>query len=107
MASTGYKSVEIRHCTDEKIINEVINSIIKYMIRKIKKFEYCNANTLLLICPNLEIKDMRYIFSQNKSKKHFIIPCILKKYLNDDTIQVEVKVDYDNIPYFPEFGHPH
>ena len=87
----------MRHNKDENLINGFINNIIKSKIRKIKKFEYCNANTLLLLSPNLEIKSKRYIFCKNKSNKNFIFNVILKKYIKEDTIQVEIKVNYDNL----------
>ena len=55
--STGFKPIELRNNYDENIINEVVNNIIKSMIRKINKFEYCcNQNTLLLISPNIKFK---------------------------------------------------
>lgn len=92
--STGFKPIELRNNYDEIIVKEVVNNIIKSMIRKIKKFEYCNPNSLLLISPNIHLKGNKFVFIKNKKKNSFIIPGILVQYINDDTIEVTIKVDY-------------
>ena len=75
--------------TEKELEEEDLVKIKKYK----KIFDYSNANTLLLISSKLEIKDKWYIFS----KKIYCSMYIKKIYINEDTIQVEIKVDYDNI----------
>ena len=73
--STGYKPIEIRHIEDKKIIEEVNNNIIKSMKRKIKNKNKVRKNTLLLICPELELKNKVYVFKKQKSKKKIQYSC--------------------------------
>ena len=68
--STNYKPCDLRDNNDEVIINEVVNNIIKSMLRKIKKFGYCGKNTLLLITPYIVMKNKRFIYIKNKHKKN-------------------------------------
>ena len=53
-------------------------------------------NTLLLIYPDVEIKNQIYILKRNKSKKMFIIPVIFIKYLNRYNISAKITCDYNN-----------
>ena len=66
MKSTGYKPIEIKDTTDESIINEVIENIIKSMKRKVKHERKLLKNTLLLICPNIELKSKKYVLKKIK-----------------------------------------
>ena len=66
LKSTGYKPIEIKDTTDENIINEVIENIIKSMKRKVKHELKLLKNTLLLICPNIELKSNKYVLKKIK-----------------------------------------
>ena len=92
--STGFKPIEIRHVVDKNIIEKVINNIIKSMKRKLKNKNKITKNTLLLLCPEIEIKNNVYVFKKQKSKKQFIIPAIFIKYLNSNNISVKIMVNY-------------
>ena len=95
LKSTGYKPIEIKDTTDENIINEVIENIIKSMKRKVKIDQKLLKNTLLLICPNIELKSNKYVLKKNKIKKQFIIPAKLIKYINSNTLNIEIKIDFN------------
>ena len=92
--STGFKPIEIRHVVDKNIIENVNNNIIKSMKRKLKNKNKITKNTLLLLCPEIEIKNNVYVFKKQKSKKQFIIPAIFIKYLNSNNISVKIMVNY-------------
>ena len=95
LKSTGYKPIEIKDTTDENIINEVIENIIKSMKRKVKHDRKLLKNTLLLICPNIELKSNKYVLKKYKIKKQFIIPAKLIKYINSNTLNIEIKIDFN------------
>ena len=48
-----------------------------------------------MICPEIELKSEIYILKKKKSKKQFTIPAILIKYINNNTICVKIKIDFD------------
>ena len=62
------------------------------MKRKIKNKNKVRKNTLLLICPELELKNNVYAFEKQKSKKKFNIPAIFMKYLNSSSVSVKIMV---------------
>ena len=64
------------------------------MKRKIKNKNKVRKNTLLLICPELELKNNVYVFKKQKSKKKFNIPAIFMKYLNSSSVSVKIMVNY-------------
>ena len=61
---TGFKPLELRHNEDKKIIEIVNKNIIKSMKRKLKNKNNMKENTLLLLCPELEIKNNVYAFKK-------------------------------------------
>ena len=61
---TGFKPFELRHNEDKKIIEIVNKNIIKSMKRKFKPKNNMKENTLLLLCPELEIKNNVYVFKK-------------------------------------------
>ena len=73
LKSTGFKPLELRHNEDKKIIEIVNKNIIKSMKRKFKSKNNMKENTLLLLCPELEIRNNVYVFKKIKSKKLFVI----------------------------------
>ena len=93
LKSTGFKPLELRHNEDKKIIEIVNKNIIKFMKRKLKNKNNMKENTLLLLCPELEIRNNVYIFKKIKSKKLFVIPAMLIKFLNSNTIYVKIMVN--------------
>ena len=52
-------------------------------------------NTLLLNRPEIELISDKYILKKKKSKKQFTVPAILIKYVNNNTISVKIKIDFD------------
>ena len=50
-------------------------------------------NTLLLLCPELEIRNNVYVFKKIKLKKIFVIPSKFKKFLNNNTISVKIMIN--------------
>ena len=64
------------------------------MKRKLKNKNKITKNTLLLLCPEIEIKNNVYVFKKQKSKKQFIILAIFIKYLNSNNISVKIMVNY-------------
>ena len=101
LKSTGYKPCEIKDITDENIIETVIANIIKSMRRKVKFDKKALKNSMLLINPEIKFQSNKYVLINKKSKKLFIIPAILVKYVNNDTlsIKIKIKVDRENIKF--------
>ena len=97
--STGYKPIELRNNVNKDIIEIVNKNIIKSMKRKISKKYNLPKNTLLLICPNIELKTDIYKLRCNKVKKIFTIPAIFIKYYNSNTIFTRIMADYNNELY--------
>ena len=64
LKSTGFKPLELRHNEDKKIIEIVNKNIIKSMKRKLKPKNNMKENTLLLLCPELEIRNNVYVFKK-------------------------------------------
>ena len=89
---TEFKPLELRHNEDKKIIEILNKNIIKYMKRKLKPKNNMKKNTLLLLCPELEIRNNVYFFKKIKSKKLFVIPVIFRKFLNSNIISVKIMV---------------
>ena len=56
---------------------------------------------MLLINPEIKFQSNKYVLINKKSKKLFIIPAILVKYVNNDTlsIKIKIKVDRENIKF--------
>ncbi len=96
LKSTGYKPVDLRNVEDKNIIDEVNKNIIKSMNRKVTKKLKIPKNTLLLLTPDIEIRNNIYILKKHKSKKAFVIPALFVKYLNSNNITVKVMVNYNN-----------
>ena len=96
MKSTGYKPADIKDTSNEDVIKEVVENIIKSMRRKVKFDQKALKNTLLLICPEIEMISNIYNLKKKKSKKNFIIPAILIKYVNNNTISIKIKIDFQN-----------
>ena len=63
------------------------------MKRKLKPKNNMKENTLLLLCPELEIRNNVYVFKKIKSKKLFVTPAIFIKILNSNTISVKIMVN--------------
>ena len=63
------------------------------MKKKLKQKNNIKENTLLLLCPELEIRNNVYVFKKIKSKKLFVIPAIFIKFLNSNTISVKIMVN--------------
>ena len=61
---TGFKPLELRHNEDKKIIEIINKNIIKSMKRKFKPKNNMKENTLLLLFPELEIKNNVYVFKK-------------------------------------------
>ena len=72
LKSTGFKPLELRHNEDKKIIEIVNKNIIKSMKRKLKPKNNMKENTLLLLCPELEIRNNVYVFKKIKSKIYLL-----------------------------------
>ena len=85
---TGYKPKDLRNIEDQKIIGDVNKNIMKSINRKIGHGDKIFKNTMLLICPDLEIRNKTYNLRSHKSKKTFIIPALFIKYLNSNNISV-------------------
>ena len=64
LKSTGFKPLELRHNEDKKIIEIINKNIIKSMKRIFKPKNNMKENTLLLLCPELEIKNNVYVFKK-------------------------------------------
>ena len=96
LKSTGYKPVDLRDNNDEMVIKEVVENVIKSMKRKIKVNNKLKKNTMLLLCNDIEIKNNRYDLKHHKSKRVFNIPAILMNYKNSNTLEVQIKVNYNN-----------
>ena len=64
LKSTGFKPLELRHNEDKKIIDIVNKNIIKFLKKKLKNKNNMKENTLLLLCPELEIKNNVYVFKK-------------------------------------------
>jgi len=63
------------------------------MKRKLKHKNNLKENTLLLLCPELDMRNNVYFFKKIKSKKNFVIPAIFIKFLNSNTISAKVMVN--------------
>ena len=63
------------------------------MKRKLKPKNNMKKNNLLLLCPELEIRNKVYFFKKIKSKKLFVIHAIFIKFLNSNTISVKIMVN--------------
>ena len=96
--STKYKPVELRDVKDENSIDEVINNIINSMKRKLKDITKCPKNTLLLLNSDLVLKGKIYHLKK-KGKKNFTIPCLLREYINNDTIIIKILITIDKYEY--------
>ena len=96
LKSTGYKPIELRNNNDKTIIKEVVENVIKSMKRKIKNNFKLKKNTMLLISNGIEKKSNRYELKKHKSKKFFIIPALFLKYINSNTLEVQIKINYNN-----------
>ena len=66
------------------------------MKRKIKNNFKLKKNTMLLISNDIEKKSNRYELKKHKSKKFFIIPALFLKYINSNTLEVQIKINYNN-----------
>ena len=64
LKNTGFEPLELRHNEDKKIIEIVNKNIIKFMKRKLKNKNNMKENTLLLLCPELEIRNNVYVFKK-------------------------------------------
>ena len=95
LKSTGYKPSELKDNTDETIIEDVIANIIKSMRRKVKLDKKSLKNSMLLICSEIKLQNNKFILKYKKSKKSFIIPAILIKYVQDDTISCKIKINFE------------
>ena len=51
---------------------------------------------MLLLCNDIEIKNNRYDLKHHKSKRVYNIPALLMKYTNSNTLEVQIKVNYNN-----------
>ena len=72
LKSTEFKPLELRHNEDKKIIENINKNIIKSMKRKFKPKNNMKENTLLLLCPELEIRNNVYVFKKIKSKIYLL-----------------------------------
>ena len=66
------------------------------MRRKVKFDQKALKNTLLLICPEIKKLSNTYVLKKKKSKKKFNIPAILIKYVNNNTINIKIKINFKN-----------
>ena len=55
-----------------------------------------NPENSLLLCKNILLKGKRYILEKIKNKREFIVPAILKKHLNGNTIKIVISVFIKN-----------
>lgn len=65
------------------------------MRRKVKLDKKSLKNSMLLICSEIKLQNNKFILKYKKSKKSFIIPAILIKYVQDDTISCKIKINFE------------
>ena len=51
---------------------------------------------MLLINNDIEKKSNIYELKKHKSKKFFIIPALFLKYINSNTLEIQIKINYNN-----------